>query len=213
MTARVAIIACGALAREIRAVVGPQLPHIELHCLPATLHNRPERIAPAVREKIQASRAKGARVFVAYAECGTGGALDRVLQEEGVERLPGPHCYAFFIGVEKFATAGDADMRSFFLTDFLARQFDALVWHPLGLDRHPDLRDAYFGQYERVVYLAQTEDAGLTETARDAAARLRLGFERRFTGYGDLGSALTGLARDSIRALLFSQERLTADAT
>ena len=167
------------------------LPHVTLRCLPALLHNRPERIAPAVRSAVLSARADGfGRVFVAYAECGTGGELDEVLRSEGVGRLPGPHCYATFSGVEAFATAGDADMRSFFLTDFLARSFTALVVEPLGLDRHPELRDAYFGQYDRVVHLAQTDDPAVERMARAAADRLGLAFERRRTGYGDLRPAL-----------------------
>jgi hypothetical protein len=184
------VIACGALARELRAVLGGRLPHIALRCLPATLHNRPERIAPAVAVAIAQARAEGLAVFVAYAECGTGGALDALLAREGVRRLPGPHCYSFYTGTELFATAGEADMRSFFLTDFLARQFDTLVWQPLGLDRHPELLEAYFGQYERVVYLAQTQDAALDAAARAAATRLGLTYERRFTGYGELSIPL-----------------------
>ncbi len=186
---RVLVIACGALAREIAALTRG-LAHIHLHCLPATLHNRPERIAPAVQAAIRAARADYGRIFVAYAECGTGGALDAVLAEEGVGRLPGPHCYAFYTGLDAFMAAGDADMRSFFLTDFLARQFQALVIEPLGLDRFPDLRDSYFGAYARVVYLAQTDDPALDQAARTAAARLGLDYERRFTGYGDLPAAL-----------------------
>ena len=185
------ILACGALAREIFALIAPaRLAHIEVKCLPATLHNRPERIAPAVRAALAEARWHYERIFVAYADCGTGGALDAVLAEEGVARLPCAHCYAFFTGVDTFAAAGDTDMRSFFLTDFLARSFDALVWEGLGLDRHPELRDAYFGQYERVVYLAQTDDDDLTAMAGAAAARLGLAFERRFTGYGDLAGAM-----------------------
>lgn len=191
---RTLIIACGALAREIGAVIGRSgLDHIALQCLPATLHNRPERIAPAVQAAIRAARPRYERIFVAYAECGTAGVLDRVLAEEGVARLPGPHCYAFYTGVEQFAAAEDGDMRSFFLTDFLARQFQALVIEPLGLDRRPELRDAYFGAYERVVYLAQTDDAALDEAARAAAARLGLAYERRFVGYGDLAPAVAAL--------------------
>ena len=190
--ARVAIIACGALAREIRAALGSEMAHVRLRCLPALLHNRPEKIAPAVRVAVRAAKAEGLCVFVAYAECGTGGALDEVLREEGVARLDGPHCYAFYSGQEKFAADGERDMRSFFLTDFLARQFDALVIEPLGLDRHPELRDTYFGQYERIVYLAQTDDAALDAAARRAADFLGLAFERRYTGLGDLPAMLAG---------------------
>ena len=189
------ILACGALAREILALLPPErFPAIHLHCLPATLHNRPERIAPAVRAALAEAAGRYDRVFVAYADCGTGGALDVVLAETGAERLPGAHCYAFFNGVAAFEQSGEADMRSFFLTDFLARHFETLVWEGLGLERHAALRDAYFGNYERVVYLAQTEDAALTEAARAAAARLGLAFERRFVGYGDLAPAMARLA-------------------
>jgi hypothetical protein len=189
---RVAIIACGALAREI-ATLTAQSPHISLRCLPALLHNRPEKIPAAVRDAIRTARLEHDDVFVAYADCGTGGMLDRVLAEEGAERLPGAHCYAFYSGNDAFTAAGDADMRSFFLTDFLARQFTALVIEPLGLDRHPELRDAYFGNYTKLVYLAQTNDAGLDDAAQAAAGRLGLAYERRFTGYGDLAPALAVL--------------------
>ena len=189
------VLACGALAREILALLPPErFPAIHLHCLPATLHNRPERIAPAVRAALAEAAGRYDRVFVAYADCGTGGALDAVLAETGAERLPGAHCYAFFTGVATFDRTGEADLRSFFLTDFLARHFETLVWEGLGLDRHPALRDAYFGNYERVVYLAQTEDAALTAAARAAAGRLGLDFERRFVGYGDLAPAMARLA-------------------
>ena len=192
---RVLILACGALAREILASLSAaQLPHIRLQCLPATLHMRPERIVPELRAALAEYRGQYDRIFVGYADCGTGGALDALLAGEGIDRLPGAHCYAFYTGVDAFAARAEDDLRSFFLTDFLARQFDTLVWHGLGLDRHPELRDAYFGQYERVVYLAQTEDAALTAAAQAAAARLGLAFERRMTGYGDLTTALAALS-------------------
>ncbi len=189
---RVLIIACGALAREI-GVLTRTFDHIALTCLPATLHNTPERIPEAVRAAIRTARAEYDRIFVGYADCGTGGLLDKVLAEEGATRLPGPHCYAFYSGTEDFLAAGDRDMRSFFLTDFLARQFQALVIEPLGLDRHPELRDAYFSNYETLVYLAQTEDAALDAAAQTAAARLGLRYARRQVGYGDLAGALAAL--------------------
>lgn len=194
MPESVLILACGALAREILASIAPaRLPNIRVQCLPATLHNRPEKIAPAVRQALADYRGQYEKIFVAYADCGTGGDLDRVLAEQNIARLPGAHCYAFFSGVAAFDARAEDDLRSFFLTDFLARSFEALVWEGLGLDRHPDLRDAYFGQYERLVYLAQTEDADLTAMAQAAAARLGLAFERRFTGYGDLAPAIAAL--------------------
>lgn len=188
---RVLVIACGALAREIGAITkGAGLDHIDLICLPAILHNHPDRIPAAVQAAITTGRQTHDHIFIAYADCGTGGALDRVLDAENIVRLPGPHCYAFYSGVERFIAAGDADMRSFFLTDFLARQFETLVVRPLGLDRHPELRDAYFGQYEKLVYLAQTDDTALDRAAMAAAARLGLRYERRFVLYGDLAQVI-----------------------
>ena len=193
---RSVIIACGALAREILAVIeANRLDHIELVCLPALLHNRPERIPEAVRQAIREARPEFERIFIAYADCGTGGALDRVLAEEGAARLPGAHCYAFCSGIEAFAARGDDDMRAFFLTDFLARQFDTLIIEGLGLDRHPELRDSYFGNYRTLVYLSQTVDADLTERARAAAARLGLEFEHRHVGYGDLATEIERFGR------------------
>ena len=189
---RVLVIACGALAREIGALTR-MFDHIDLQCLPAILHNTPERIPDAVRAAIAKAQSGYSKIFVAYADCGTGGRLDKVLAETGASRLPGPHCYAFYSGTESFLAAGDQFMRSFFLTDFLARQFQALVIGPLGLDRHPELRDAYFGQYENLVYLAQTDDDDLSRAAEAAAGQLGLRYERRFVGYGDLAPAIAAL--------------------
>lgn len=187
------LIACGALAREVLALKAANgWGHMDLTCLPAKLHLYPDRIPDAVRDAIRKGRAAGyADIFILYADCGTGGLLDRLCEDEGVARIEGPHCYSFFDGVDAFAARGDEEMRAFYLTDFLVRQFDAFVWRPMGLDRHPDLRDMLFGNYERLIYLAQTDDAALTEAAREQAARLGLAFERRFTGYGDLATALS----------------------
>ncbi|MEO1721281.1 MAG: DUF1638 domain-containing protein [Pseudomonadota bacterium] len=193
------LIACGALAREVLALQRASAwQGMALSCLPASLHNRPERIPEAVRDRIEAGRAEGfAKMFVLYADCGTGGLLDRVCEEEGVARIAGPHCYAFFDGNDAFAARAEEEIGTFYLTDFLARQFETLVWRGMGLDRHPDLRDMYFGHYDRVIYLAQTDDAALTEAARAGAEKLGLAFERRFTGYGELGDVLAGLAAAS----------------
>ena len=189
---RVLILACGALAHEILAIIrANRFDHIDLQCLPAILHNHPERITPAVRDATAEARAAGyGRIFLAYADCGTGGMLQRAAAELGLEMLPGPHCYAFFEGTEGFVTRAEDEFTAFYLTDFLVRQFDAFVWEPLGLDRHPELRDTYFGHYEKLVYQAQTDDPVLTEKARECASRLGLAFERRMTGYGDLESAI-----------------------
>ena len=191
--ARLRLIACGALAREILALKGANgWDFMDLVCLPARLHNTPERIPEAVRDRIREARAAGiARVHVVYADCGTGGRLDRVCAEEGVERIPGPHCYSFFAGNAAFASWAEAgEIGAFYLTDFLARQFDALVWRGMGLDRHPELLGTMFAHYEKLVYLAQTEDSALDAKARAAADRLGLAYERRFTGYGDLAAFL-----------------------
>ncbi len=190
---RLLVLACGALAHEILAVLRANgLGHVDLQCLPAILHNHPERITPAVRKAVTEARGQGYHdIFLAYADCGTGGHLPAAADALGVRMIPGPHCYAFFEGAEGFIRRAEDEFTAFYLTDFLVRQFDAFVWEPLGLDRHPELRDAYFGHYEKLVYQAQTEDADLTRKAEDCARRLGLNFERRFTGYGDLERAIT----------------------
>jgi hypothetical protein len=193
---RVLVIGCGALARELVAVIDQAgLANVDLTCLPATLHNRPGGIPEAVRAKIRAARPRYEHIFIAYADCGTGGMLDRVLADEGVERLPGAHCYEFYSGPDAFAAMMDEEPGTFFLTDFLARNFERLVVVGLGLDRHPELLPVYFGGYRRVVYLAQTDDPALVTAARRAARRLGLAFEMRTTGYGDLATSVAAAAR------------------
>jgi hypothetical protein len=190
------VIGCGALARELVALTRRAgFPEVDLTCLPATLHNRPERIPEAVRGRIRRARAAGRdRIFVAYADCGTGGLLDRVLEEEGVARLEGAHCYEVYAGRAAFAQLADEEPGTFYLTDFLARNFDRLVIRGLGLDRHPELLPLYFGNYTRLLYLAQTDDPALTANARRGARRLGLRFERRFTEYGELAPAIAAVA-------------------
>ena len=181
------IIACGALAREVLAVIeGQGLKDIAITCLPAGWHNTPAKIPEGVRAKIRESRGRYGRILVAYGDCGTGGLLDDVLREEGVERIAGPHCYQFFMGTADFQALAEAEPGCFFLTDYLTRHFDRLIIEGLGLDRHPELRDDYFGNYTKLVYLAQTEDPGLQERAQRAAERLGLAYEYRFTAYGEL---------------------------
>jgi hypothetical protein len=192
-TPRVLIVGCGALARELVALTRG-LPNVDVTCLPATLHNRPGGIPEAVRDRIRRRRQAYDRVFVAYADCGTGGLLDRVIAEERVERLAGAHCYEFYAGGADFARIADEEPATFFLTDFLARNFERLVIRGLGLDRHPELRDQYFGNYRRLVYLAQSDDPELTTAARRAARRLGLRFERRETGYGELATTIAAIA-------------------
>jgi Protein of unknown function (DUF1638) len=190
---RVLVVGCGALARELVHLTR-DLPNVDITCLPATLHNRPGGIPAAVRERIRRRRGGYDRVFVAYADCGTGGLLDPVIAEMGAERLAGAHCYEFYAGGAAFARLADEEPATFFLTDFLARNFDRLVIVGLGLDRHPELRDQYFGNYTRLVYLAQTDDPALDAAARRAARRLGLRYERRDTGYGELATTIAAVA-------------------
>jgi len=183
---RVLLIACGALAHEVLALKRVNgWDHLDLQCLPANLHLYPDRITAAVEKAVLAQRADYENVFVLYADCGTGGQLLEKCQELGVEMIKGPHCYSFFEGNAAFAAHPD-EFTAFYLTDFLVRQFDAFVWRPMGLDRHPQLRDMYFGNYTKLVYQAQTNDPALDAKAEDCARRLGLAYERRFTGYGDL---------------------------
>ncbi|VAW12860.1 5,10-methylenetetrahydrofolate reductase [hydrothermal vent metagenome] len=194
MPSPVAVIACGALAREILAIVKMNgLIHVTLKCLPASLHNHPDRIPDAVARAIDELAATHRKIVVAYGDCGTGGLLDRMLEARGIARIAGPHCYSFFSGNDAFAGRATADMRYFYLTDFLVRQFETLVVCPLGLDRHPDLLPAYFGAYEKLIYLAQIQDKKLDVKAQEAAAFLGLGYEKRNVGYGDLAPFLTAL--------------------
>jgi hypothetical protein len=191
---RILLIGCGALAHEIMAVLRKsRWDGIEVQCLPAKLHNTPQLIPDAVRAKIREGRARFEQIFVLYGDCGTGGLLDEVLIEEGAERIAGAHCYEFFAGTEDFTALADDEPASFFLTDFLARHFDRLVIKGLGIDRHPELLPLYFGNYKRLVYLAQTHSAKHLAIARGAAERLGLAFEHRYTGYGDLETSIGAL--------------------
>ena len=192
---RVLVIACGALARELVHVVHRGgMAHVDISCLPASLHQRPEGIPAAVERRIAQARGRYERIFVAYADCGTGGRLDAMLESEGVERLPGAHCYEVFAGSAAFARLGDEEPGTFYLTDFLARHFERLVIAGLGLDRHPELLPLYFGNYRRLVYLSQADDPGLLAAAHAAAVRLGLTFHREHTGYGDFAAALSTVA-------------------
>ncbi len=188
-TGRILLIACGALAREILALKAANgWDHMALQCLPAKYHLYPDKITDAVEEMVKKHRDAYERIFVVYADCGTGGLLEAKCKELGVEMVAGPHCYSFFEGNEAFANRDE--ITAFYLTDFLVKQFDAFVWKPMGLDRHPELRDMIFGNYTKLVYQAQIEDPDLRAKAEDCARRLGLDYEYRFTGYGDLAAAL-----------------------
>ena len=189
LSGKLLVIACGALAREILALIKQNgWSHIELTCLPAILHNSPEKITFAVVEAIEKYRASYDKIFVAYADCGTGGMLKMACEKFGIDMIQGPHCYSFYEGNDAFSTRDE--FTSFYLTDFLARQFDAFVWKPLGLDRHPELVSSFFGNYEKLVYQSQTANPLLLQKAQECADRLGLIFEYRYTGYGDLETEL-----------------------
>lgn len=183
MSRKMLLLACGALAQELAAIVRQnQWTHVRVRCLPPELHNRPEEIPAAVRRQIEESQGQFEKIFVAYGDCGTGGKLDEVLAEYGIERLPGAHCYEFFAGSEDFAALADEEAGTFYLTNFLVRHFDRLVRRGLGLDERPELKDVYFGNYRRLAFLAQTEDPGLDELARQHAEFLGLEYHYQFTG-------------------------------
>lgn len=185
------IIACGALAQEIvqlQTLNGWN--HLHLKCLDAELHNRPHLIAGKLREKIAQHRNEYNNIFVAYADCGSGGEIDRVLEDENIERLPGAHCYSFFAGEQRFKEISEQELGSFYLTDFLAKHFERLVIKGLKLDQYPELRNQYFGNYTRVVYLSQEDNPSVRSLAKNAALFLGLDFEHEHCGYGDLQTGL-----------------------
>jgi len=189
---RVLVIACGALAREILAITkAGQLSHIDLTCLPAILHNHPKDITGAVIAAVEKHQPNYEKLFVAYADCGTGGHLQAACARLGVEMIAGPHCYSFYEGNAAFAARDE--ITAFYLTDFLARQFEAFIWKPLGLEKHPELLEMYFGNYQKLVFQSQTEDPDLLAKARLCATQLGLEFEHRPTGYGDLQKAIEAL--------------------
>ena len=199
---RVLVVACGAIAREVLAVIRLNgWTHVTLQCLPGKLHNTPREIAGKVDEKLREAEASGRfdDVFVAYGDCGTAGALDDVLAAHDVERLPGDHCYGFLAGIDEFAAMHEDNPYTFYLTDFLCRHFDRLVVRGLKLDVHPELLPMFFGNYRRLVYLAQTDDDALVERAWAAAAFLSLQFEHRRTAYGDLQPSLEGFVEGASR--------------
>lgn len=190
----VLILACGALANEILALIRLNgWDHMSLTCLPAILHNAPEKIPDAVRAAVIKHQPDFDQIFLAYADCGTGGQLDAICDELGIKMIRGPHCYSFFEGNDAFEARAEGEIDVFYLTDFLARGFENFVIKPLGLDRHPQLRDMYFGQYSKLMYLAQSDNPELDRMAEAAAEQLGLKYERRFTGYGDLATALQDL--------------------
>lgn len=193
------LIACGALSREIVALIElNRWSHLDVTCLPAKLHHTPQEIPKAVRAKIRAVRDSYDKIYVLYGDCGTGGSLDEVLRaEEKVERIAGPHCFSFYSGNAAFAAGADDDLTSFFLTDYFCRHFETFVWQAFGLDRRADMVRFVFGNYRKLVYIAQTRDPDLEARAEEAARRLGLDYEYRFCGYGDLRSFMASCSVSS----------------
>ncbi len=194
MHGKILVLACGALAKEILDIFETnKLDHLELHCLPANLHLFPEKITSAVREAVIKYRPQYQDIFVAYADCGTGGQLKTACNEMGIQMIEGPHCYSFFDGNFAFEQRQEDELTAFYLTDFLVRQFDAFVWKPMGFDKHPELISMMFGNYEKLIYLAQSQDPELDKKAEESAQKLGLTYERRMTGYGDLETTLKAI--------------------
>ncbi|OGO52850.1 MAG: hypothetical protein A2Z32_06495 [Chloroflexi bacterium RBG_16_69_14] len=193
---RLVIVGCGALARELLALT-KGIPGVRVEAVDARLHMRPAKIADAVADKVARVRERhgpDVGIFVAYADCGTVGALDAYLEREGIGRIEGAHCFEFYAGSAAYAASQEEEVGTFYLTDFLARQFETIILAGLGLDRHPELLPLYFGNYRRLVYLAQTDDPELTARARAAADHLGLSFERRLTGFGELTMSIQDAA-------------------
>ena len=192
----VLVIACGALGRELHALRRANgWDHLRIRCLDPALHLHPAEIAPRLRTELEGVRGQYQRIFIGYADCGSYGGIDRVLADfPGVERLPGLHCYDVFAGAERIERWAEDEPGTFYLTDFLVRSFDRLVVDALGLDRHPELLDAFFGNYRRLTYLSQTQDAALLAQAKAAATRLGLAFTHVHTGYGALETRVVQVA-------------------
>ena len=191
---KILILACGALAKEISALIRLNgWSHLKTRYLPAILHNTPEKITEQLRMNLQIAQTKFSKIFIGYADCGTGGDIDSMLDEFKVQRLPGVHCYEFYSGKQTFAEIMDEEPGSFFLTDFLVEAFEKLVWQGMKIDRHPELLQVYFKHYKKLVYLGQTENSELQTQADEIANRLGLKYEYRYTGYGELAPALSAL--------------------
>jgi hypothetical protein len=191
MNKTVLLISCGALAQELVQIVRlNEWRHVKIQCLPPELHNQPDKLPSAVRAQLEKNNGLFEHIFVAYGDCGTGGKLDAVLQEFGVERLPGVHCYEFFTGSATFRRIAEAEAGSYYLTDFLARHFERIVIQGLGLDKRPELKDLYFGNYRRLVFLSQTDNSQLLARAKAHAAYLGLQFEHHYTGLNRVADQL-----------------------
>ncbi len=191
MAHRTLLIACGAIAKELVDLKKRNgWEHLKIQCLPADWHMTPAKIPGGVRDTIEKHRADYDNIYVAYADCGTGGLLDNVIEEYGVERIPGAHCYEFFAGSKAFFEFADEEPGTFYLTDYLVRHFDRLVMGMLGLEKHPELKDLYFGNYKKVLFLVQEPSEKLSAMAREQAEYLGLEYEEHLTGLEPFGDVL-----------------------
>jgi len=194
--AKILIIACGALAREVLDIIKiNNFNHLAITCLPAILHNRPDEIPERLREKIKKHKANYHNIYIAYADCGAGGRIEKVCAEEGVTMMAGPHCYAFYAGQDEFTKLAEEELGSFYLTDYLARHFDTLIMEGFGLNKYPEMRDMMFGNYTRLVYMTQADDPNLEIKAKAAAKKLKLNYTKIKTGYGELASFIKDAAK------------------
>ena len=188
---RLLVIGCGALAEELSALKGAnQWTALDIKCLDAALHNRPEQIADRLESVLAQYHAEYTNILIAYADCGTGGAVDRVARQFNAQRLPGAHCYEFYATSPVFEALAEAEPGTFYLTDFLVRHFDRLVIEEMKLDEYPELEEMLFGRYRKVVYLAQVDSSELLQQAERAARRLKLPLEVVTTGYGLLAKTV-----------------------
>ncbi|MBT8249323.1 MAG: DUF1638 domain-containing protein [Acidimicrobiia bacterium] len=191
---QILILGCGALARELLDITHRNgLDHMTVECLPAALHNTPKDITPAVKKRLDRAKGRYDKIFIAYGDCGTGGHLDALIEEYGVQRLPGAHCYEFFAGSDLFAQMSEDQLGTLWLTDYLTRHFDRFMWSGLGMDKHPELIDMYFGNYTRVAYISQNPTPDLLARSAEIATRLGLVYEHIHVGYGEAEPRLIAL--------------------
>ena len=185
------IIGCGAIAHEINEIIKlNNWNNVSLQCLNADLHNTPKKLPMKIKETIESNLKEYSKIFLAYADCGTGGLIDSMLENYDIERLEGAHCYEFYAGSRLFKDLSDREIGTFYLTDFLVKNFDRLVIEGLGIQKYPSLKEDYFRNYKNVVYLAQLQDNVLESKARECADYLNLEFSVHFTGLKNLGNQL-----------------------
>ena len=185
------IIGCGAIAHEINEIIKlNDWNNVRLKCLNADLHNTPKKLPKKIKEIIDSSLQEYSKIFLAYADCGTGGLIDSMLKDYDIERLEGAHCYEFYAGSKLFKDLSNREIGTFYLTDFLVKNFDRLIIDGLGLSKHPSLKDEYFKNYKKIVYLAQKHNEDLELKAKDCADYLNLEFSIHYTGLDNFENQL-----------------------